>query len=829
MAVQAWQVFGRIGLSGLGESIGKLKTFEAAGASAADQLRDIRSMAGLAAGGVVAASGVMAAALGGLATKEFASFDEAMTESLAIMGDVSKAMREDMAAAARKVARTTTFSAEQAAKGFFFLASAGLDAKESLAALPEVAEFAQAGNFDLARATELATDAQSALGLKAEDTAENLENLRRVQDVLVKANQLSNATVEQFSEALTNRAAPALKAANKSLEEGAALLAVFADQGIKGRRAGMQLSRVLRLLAQNAAENRDLFRELGIITPEGNLKSLAEIVEILTEDLRGLSDAEKSARLEQLGFTARVQQAIKPLLGNADAVRRYRRQLEQAGGAAEEVANKQLQTLNKQFDLLKGEVEAAGIRLGSMIAPGVEKDVRALRIIVRNLTTAVADLGDESKETSGILDNLDLGVIASSIQGTFPAAGLVTGREQWETLRDAILAASGATEDFRKKMESLRDLPGEPPVEVARRAAPGGFASAEMQKAFREQTTGPSDIARINQQRKETVRRVEDALRKARSRRIEEQLGLTSRLIRKRRRELETLIRQDAKQADILQKARQLVQLQERAATGPVVKPTALPERLQREKTVTPDLTKSALVPGAGPKPMDIISPGPNEAILRDLENEGKRGGDRLLSALEQRLITGGAHALEGLIQGLRQGAGAGSIIKSILQIGATIGSALLGIPGGGAIIGGLFGALGIGSPAERGIFAGRMVGRGLVEGLSGMKNPVAKAADDLAQAASVRATAKVVDDLMTGGAMSGGFAGVSGGGAPVVFDFSEFPEPTDPRQAARDRDWRRFFQETGRFVVEDVGSAEEAFGGELNSGRGVRRGSQRG
>ena len=41
----------------------------------------------------------------------FLDFDAAMTESLAIMGDVSAGMREEMAEAAKQVAKTTTFSA----------------------------------------------------------------------------------------------------------------------------------------------------------------------------------------------------------------------------------------------------------------------------------------------------------------------------------------------------------------------------------------------------------------------------------------------------------------------------------------------------------------------------------------------------------------------------------------------------------------------------------------------------------------------------------------------------------------------------------------------
>jgi hypothetical protein len=81
-----------------------------------------------------------------------------------------------------------------------------LDAEASIAALPRVAQFAQAGMFDMSRATDLLTDAQSALGLTIRDDAvKNMENMIKVSDVLVRANTLSNATVEQFSTSLTTK------------------------------------------------------------------------------------------------------------------------------------------------------------------------------------------------------------------------------------------------------------------------------------------------------------------------------------------------------------------------------------------------------------------------------------------------------------------------------------------------------------------------------------------------------------------------------------------------------------------------------------------------
>jgi len=134
------------------------------------------------------------AAVGVGAVKAFADFDQAMTESLSIMSDVSDMQRREMTDAAKEVARQTTLSAEQAAESYFFLASAGLDAEESIAALPQVANLAQAGAFDMATATDLATDSMSAMGLEVNE-------LTRVTDVMTKANEIANTSVEQFGKA----------------------------------------------------------------------------------------------------------------------------------------------------------------------------------------------------------------------------------------------------------------------------------------------------------------------------------------------------------------------------------------------------------------------------------------------------------------------------------------------------------------------------------------------------------------------------------------------------------------------------------------------------
>lgn len=341
------------------------------------------------------------AAIAGIATvsiREFGNFDSALQQSVSIMGDVSDALRNDMAEAAREVAKTTTFSAEQAAESFYFLASAGLDATASITAMPEVAKFAQAGMFDMARATDLLTDAQSALGLTIRDDAiANMEEMVRVSDVLVRANTLANASVEQFSVALTTKSGAALRALNKDMEEGVAVLAAFADQGIKGEIAGTQLSIVLRDLTTKAIKNKAEFEAMGlqVFDTEGNMRNLGDIIANLEDVLVGMSDETQKATLLQAGFSDKSLASIQALLGTSDAIKRYETELRAASGTTEEIADKQLESFNAQMDLLKSRLLDVAIEIGGQLAPRLLDLLDRMSPIIDQAAPVMLDLFDK--------------------------------------------------------------------------------------------------------------------------------------------------------------------------------------------------------------------------------------------------------------------------------------------------------------------------------------------------------------------------------------------------------------------------------------------------
>ena len=339
-------------------------------------------------GGVV--YGLMRA---GRAANEFGG---AMNRSLAIMTDVTADMRSEMEALAHTVASTTQFSATEAARAYFYLASAGLDAAKSMASLETVARFAQAGNFDLALATDLATDAQSALGLKAEDTDEHLRNLTRVTDVLVKANTVANASVQQFSEAITNKAGAAMRMYGIEMEEGMAILAAFADQGIKGADAGTKFGIVIRDLTTKAILNKNAFKAAGIeVFRFGEVRNLADIIEDLENKLGGMSDELKKTTLLQLGFTDKSVSAVAALLGYSDMIREVEQKLNAAGGTVDDVASKSLTAFTEAWNEATASMQAAAT---SGFTPILDKLAEMIDKL-NEATPGIESLSGEARKT----------------------------------------------------------------------------------------------------------------------------------------------------------------------------------------------------------------------------------------------------------------------------------------------------------------------------------------------------------------------------------------------------------------------------------------------
>lgn len=336
--------------------------------------------------------------LGGAAVKFAGDFEKAMTTSTAIMSGVTAELNQQMRDTAKQLSTESTFSAKELAESYYYLASAGLSVEESISQISKVTKFAEAGQFDMKRATELLTDAQSALGLSIGTTAEKEENLIRVSDVLVKANTLANASVEQFAESLTNKAAASLRVVGKDVEEGVAVLAAFADQGTKGEEAGTQFAIVLRDLQKAALKNKAEFKaqNIAVFDAQENFRNMADVIGDVENALEGKSDADKKATLSALGFQERSIQSLLTLIGTSEKIREYEIALRGAAGTTEEVAEKQLQNFNDQMKIMFNRLKIAAIELGDELLPIIKNElfpiVQGLVKMLINLVRAFKDL-----------------------------------------------------------------------------------------------------------------------------------------------------------------------------------------------------------------------------------------------------------------------------------------------------------------------------------------------------------------------------------------------------------------------------------------------------
>jgi len=396
----------------INEAEGDMSSLEARAAVTSRKLRGLGDTMTSIGGSMLAGGTALAAPLVG-AANSFAEFESRMNRSMAVFGDVTSEMRDQMAERAREISELTKgmVASEEAAEGFEFLASAGLEAEQAIAAIKPTARFSQAAQLGLSEATSRLTNAQSALGLAVENPTQNMENMKRVSDALVGAYQSADATVDQFSEALTNKAAARLRSMNVELEEGMALLAGFADQGIKGSKAGERLNILLRDLPKAARENSEAFEQMNIslFDAEGNLRGGADIIRQFEEAVGDLPPEQRSAALAQLGLNQRVSDSLTTLLGMSESIGEYEEEIRSSTGATEELAKSQEEGLKVAFGNVTEQVDNLGEVLGGMTSG-------PLVSLLNRTAGAIKGTKEWAKANKGLASTL--------VQGTGIVAGL---------------------------------------------------------------------------------------------------------------------------------------------------------------------------------------------------------------------------------------------------------------------------------------------------------------------------------------------------------------------------------------------------------------------
>ncbi len=325
----------KINESGFKSGIGKLKGIAGKGAKLA----------------TAAIAGVTTAlvAVGTASAKVGSEFEAGMSQVAATMGMTQQEIQagskefKKLESAAREMGATTKFSATQASEALNYIALAGYGADDAVKLLPKTLNLAAAGGLELGYATDIVTDAMSALGLEIKDADSFI-------DQMAKTSQKSNTNVGQLGEAILTVGGTAKDLAGGTAELNTAL-GILANNGIKGAEGGTKLRNVIMSLTAPTDKAGKAMAALGISAydAEGNMRPLQDVFKDINLEMANMTTQEKKEWLNTV-FNKQDLAAVSGLLAaNAVGIDDISTALQAAGGPGEEF-RKNIIALAQDFD-----------------------------------------------------------------------------------------------------------------------------------------------------------------------------------------------------------------------------------------------------------------------------------------------------------------------------------------------------------------------------------------------------------------------------------------------------------------------------------------------
>ena len=326
-------------------------------------------------------------AIGTAAVTTGNDFEAQMSRVQAIAGATKDELKQ-LTDQAIDLGASTSFSASEVASGMENLASAGFTTQEIMEAMPGLLNLAASSGADLATSSEIAASAIRGFGLEASTSA-------HVADIFAEASARTNAQVEDMGEAM-KYIAPVANTMGLKIEEVAAAIGIMSDAGIKGSQAGTTLRGALTRLTKPTDKMVGVMEDLGIsfYDNEGKMKSLTEMISMLQDATKNLTDEQEQNALTTLFGTESLSGMVALINRGSGELSDMTKSFEDCDGAASDMADTMLDNTKGAFESLSGSLESAGIAIQQALAPSI----RDLSEWIQDLVDDFNDLSDEEKE-----------------------------------------------------------------------------------------------------------------------------------------------------------------------------------------------------------------------------------------------------------------------------------------------------------------------------------------------------------------------------------------------------------------------------------------------
>lgn len=249
-------------------------------------------------------------------------FQQANADLAAVLGKTRDEIRE-LTDDSKRLGGTTKFTATEVAKLQKEFAKLGFTTKEILNATEATLDLAAATGTDLAEAATVVGATVRGFGLDASET-------QRVVDVMAKSFSSSALDMDKFKVSMS-KIAPVAKAVGLTIEETTGIMGTLADSGIEASIIGTSLRRIFIELSKKGLSLNDAL-----------------------DKIRNSTD--KLSAAEEI-FGARAATAALVLAENADKAAILTAKLNLAAGAAERMADEQLNTLEGKLTILNSAWE----------------------------------------------------------------------------------------------------------------------------------------------------------------------------------------------------------------------------------------------------------------------------------------------------------------------------------------------------------------------------------------------------------------------------------------------------------------------------------------
>ncbi|MDR3323082.1 MAG: phage tail tape measure protein [Zoogloeaceae bacterium] len=279
-----------------------------------------------------------------------------------------------LAKQARELGASTSFTASEAAQAQGFLAMAGFKAEGIIKTMPHMLDLAKAGDMDLQRTADIASNIQ---------TAFKVDDMQRVSDVLTMTFTTSNTNLEQLSEAM-KYAAPAAQGLKISLEETAAMTGLLGNVGIQGSMAGTTLRNTFLNLSSPTSKAGAALKGLGVQTKDaqGNLRSMPELLYEISQAMekQNMGTGDRAGVISSI-FGTRATPGMIEMMTQAggEGLKKYIQIVENSKGAA-------AATHKIMADNLQGDLKTLTSAWEELSISFVEGENSSLRDLVQTIT-----------------------------------------------------------------------------------------------------------------------------------------------------------------------------------------------------------------------------------------------------------------------------------------------------------------------------------------------------------------------------------------------------------------------------------------------------------